>query len=107
MTARLQSNRAAVFPFSKASRHSTRHSCAGTDIECLLFNKSAIKKAYKMCMPFSFLKGRSEVSLKNIVRQIEIFRKFRDILGFLETFWDIYRFLEAFNFREKAGRICK
>ena len=28
-------------------------------------------------------------------------------MGFLETFWDIYRFLEAFNFREKAGRTCK
>ena len=49
-----------------------------------------------MCMPFSFLKGRSEVSLKNIVRSIEIFGKFWDILGFLETFWDIYRFLEGF-----------
>ena len=51
---------------------------------------------YKMCMPFSFLKGRSEVLLKNIVRSIEIFRKFWDILGFLGTFWDIYRFLEGF-----------
>ena len=74
-----------------------------------------------MSMPFSFLKGRAEVSfiglafvsrqrlpflsfsnachagyIKKIVRCTEICRKFWDILEFLETFWDIYRFLEGF-----------
>ena len=31
-----------------------------------------------------------------------MFRKFGDILWFLETFWDIYRFLEGF-LGEKLG----
>ena len=42
-----------------------------------------------MCLPFSF-QGRAKVSFeKIIVRNIEIFRKFWDVKGFLETFGDM------------------
>ena len=87
-----------VFPISNAPHHSTRYSSTRTlSAFCLTKAPSSVQNVYSV-----FFSWRESWGFFKKYCWIKMFRKFWDILWLLETFWDIYRFLEGF-LGEKLG----